>query len=107
MNTLRWMAIAGLLAAGTVIAGDAATSAGSSEFLTRGYITVGSSVLVLPERLAPNDRIAITDAQGVRVFDRTVSGISRFERSSGLTRGTYTLTVTRRSAQIASILVPM
>ena len=93
--------------AATAQAGDTGTSGASGEFFTKGYITVGNSVLVLPQRLAPNDRIAITDAQGVRVFDRTVSGASRFERSSGLASGVYMLTVTRKSAQIAFILLPM
>jgi hypothetical protein len=106
MNTKIILSIAaGLLIAGTV-SGAVGINTVQNQSTMKGYITVGRSVVVLPEMLQQGDRIEFYNTQGELVLRQNVGYGYLSAGISEIPQGVYTMVVFRKNDIIASQMTP-
>jgi hypothetical protein len=95
-----------LLATGLIMASVPMNSF-QNQWITKGYITIGRNVVILPERLRLGDRIDFYDLHGVKVFEQYVGTGYLAANVSKILTGVYNLSVRRNGKVIASKEVPI
>jgi hypothetical protein len=95
-----------LIAVGLAGASDVFNSS-QNQWITKGYITIGRSVVVIPERLQTGDRIDFYNARGVKVFHQYVGSGYLAASVAKLPKGFYNVVVVRNSRIIGSQKIPL
>jgi hypothetical protein len=99
-------AIACLASAGLIMASVPMNSL-QNQWITKGYITIGRNVIVLPARLQTGDRIDFYNMNGSKVFEQYVGTGYLAASMSKLPVGIYNLIVFRKGEAIAFQKVPI
>ncbi|MBN1307253.1 MAG: hypothetical protein JXA18_05015 [Chitinispirillaceae bacterium] len=94
-------AISCMISAGAVMA-SVSNHPFQNNWAMKGYMTVGRSVVVLPERLLAGDRIELFNGSGVKVRGLTVGTGYITMNVSTLPKGVYSLVVYRTGQMITS-----
>ena len=77
-------------------------SVSGNSFWYNGYVTIGRTVVVLPQRLVAGDRIDFFNIYGQKVFEKKVHSGYLSADVSGIPAGRYSMVVYRNGAVIAS-----
>jgi hypothetical protein len=95
-----------LFMAGQVLS-SAPVNSSQNQWITKGYVTIGRNVVVLPERLQTGDRIEIFNINGKKGFEQFVGSGYLAARLSKMPLGIYTVVVQRDKRIITSLTTPL
>ena len=98
-------AISCLIGAGVIFAADHSTFQNQS--MMKGYITIGHSVIALPDRLRSGDRIEFFNVSGERVMEEMVGQGYMRMNFSRVPSGVYNMVIYRNGDILTEHVVPI